>query len=138
MRLNSKKINRLRPTFIEHFPDQLEPGVLYVSMKYAICAHSCACGCGHKVITPLSPTKWKLIYDGETVTLYPSIGNYGIPCQSHYFLTKGRVEWVDSDAIFDGTRKIDEKKKRFRLGLFRRSKERTVRVNEIIGGAELE
>ena len=55
--MNGMKIDCLRPTFIEHFPDQLERGVLYVSMKYAICAHTCACGCGQKVITPLSPTK---------------------------------------------------------------------------------
>ena len=119
--MNSKKIERLHPSFIEHFPDHLEPGVLYVSMKYAICAHSCACGCGQKVITPLSPTKWKLIYDGETVTLYPSIGNYGFPCQSHYFLTKGRIKWIDADAPF-GTGKKGRKKNRGRFGWFRRKK----------------
>ena len=120
--MSGNRINRLRPTFIEHFPDQLEPGVLYVSMKYAICAHSCACGCGQKVITPLSPTKWKLIYDGGTVTLYPSIGNYGFPCQSHYFLTEGRIEWVDADAPSGGTGKKGRKKNRSRFGWFRRRK----------------
>lgn len=118
--MSGMKIDRLHPTFIEHFPDQLEPGVLYVSMKYAICAHSCACGCGHKVITPLSPKKWKLIYDGENVTLFPSIGNYGFPCQSHYFLTTGRIEWVDYDMNNGGSQRKGRKKRRKCFGWFRR------------------
>ena len=117
--MRGKKINSLHPTFIEHFPDHLERGVLYVSMRYAMCAHSCACGCGQKVITPLSPTKWKLTYDGENVTLYPSIGNYGFPCQSHYFITRGRIEWVDVEVHFGGLGKEGRKKKRNLLGLFR-------------------
>lgn len=120
--MSRKKIDCLRPTFIEHFPDQLEPGVLYVSMQYAMCAHSCACGCGQKVITPLSPSKWKLIYDGESVTLYPSIGNYGFPCQSHYFLTKGRIDWVDADTHNSETQKKGGRKRHGRLGWFRRKK----------------
>lgn len=119
--MKGKRIDCLRPSFVEHFPDQLEPGVLYVSMMYAICAHSCACGCGQKVITPLSPTKWKLLYDGEAVTLYPSIGNYGFPCQSHYFLTKGRVEWIDVDVNSSETRKRCRKKRGY-FGRFRRKK----------------
>ena len=121
--MSGKKIDRLHPTFIEHFPDQLEPGVLYVSMKYAMCAHSCACGCGQKVITPLSPRKWRLIYDGESVTLYPSIGNYGFPCQSHYFLTKGKIDWVDADRYDDESQKKEKvKKRKRRFGWFRRKK----------------
>lgn len=95
--MSRKKIECLHPTFIEHFPDRLEPGVLYVSMKYSMCVHTCACGCNQKVITPLSPKKWKLIYDGETVSLFPSIGNYAFPCRSHYYLTKNKVEWMASD-----------------------------------------
>lgn len=120
--MNGKKIDCLRPTFIEHFPDQLESGVLYVSMRYAICAHSCACGCGQKVITPLSPRMWKLIYDGESVTLYPSIGNYGFPCQSHYYLTKGRIDWVDVEKDSVETQKKRGKKRRGGVGWFRRKK----------------
>jgi len=34
------------------------------------------------VVTPLSPTGWSLIFDGETVSLYPSIGNWNFPCRS--------------------------------------------------------
>ena len=69
------RVSELRPLFVEYFPDEFESGILYVSMQYAICGHLCACGCGEKVITPLSPKQWKIAYNGEDVTLYPSIGN---------------------------------------------------------------
>ncbi len=39
------------------------------------------------------------IFDGKTVTLYPSIGNWNLPCRSHYFITKNKVacapKWTD-------------------------------------------
>lgn len=99
------RVSELRPLFLEYFPDEFESGILYVSMQYAICGHLCACGCGEKVITPLSPTRWKLVYNGEDVTLYPSIGNYSFACQSHYFLTNGNVVWVGDHDVENGKRK---------------------------------
>ena len=99
------RISELRPLFVERFPDDFESGILYVSMQYAICGHLCACGCGERVITPLSPTQWKLVYNGEAVTLYPSIGNYAFACQSHYFLTNGKIVWACERDGEDGKRK---------------------------------
>ena len=99
------RISALRPLFVEQFPDDFESGILYVSMKYAICGHLCACGCGEKVITPLSPKQWKIAYNGEDVTLYPSIGNYAFACQSHYFLTNGNIIWVGERDVEKGKRK---------------------------------
>jgi uncharacterized protein DUF6527 len=49
---------------------------------------------GREVVTPLSPTSWHLIFDGKTVSLYPSIGSWSLPCQSHYFITKNKVVWA--------------------------------------------
>ncbi|WP_342776660.1 hypothetical protein [Hankyongella ginsenosidimutans] len=43
---------RLDHRFVEHIPERLEPGVLYVSMDYATSAHSCCCGCGEEVVAP--------------------------------------------------------------------------------------
>lgn len=80
--------------FLEFIPDVLEEETLYVSMKYAIVAHKCCCGCGSEVVTPLSPTDWKLLYDGKTISLTPSIGNWGFDCQSHYWIRGSRVSWV--------------------------------------------
>lgn len=80
--------------FVELIPDRLEEGVIYVSMKYCTVAHKCACGCGNEVVTPLSPTDWQLAFDGESITLYPSIGNWNFDCQSHYWIVNSQIEWA--------------------------------------------
>jgi hypothetical protein len=43
-------------------------------------------------VTPFSPKDWKLIFYGESVSLYPSIGNWNFPCKSHYWITKNSIE----------------------------------------------
>lgn len=85
------RIRKLEHQFTQSIPRELEPGVLYVSMEYATAAHSCCCGCGEQVVTPFSPTDWKLLYDGESVSLTPSIGNWNSACRSHYFIRHGCV-----------------------------------------------
>lgn len=80
--------------FVEFIPETLELGVLYITMEYRTASHLCICGCGSKVVTPFSPTDWKLTFDGRTVTLYPSIGNWSFDCQSHYFITRSRIKKV--------------------------------------------
>lgn len=82
---------QLEHRFVEQLPEHLESGVLYICMKYATSAHSCCCGCGEEVITPFTPTDWKMTFDGETVSLSPSIGNWNFACRSHYFIRSGRV-----------------------------------------------
>lgn len=83
----------LRPEFVEFIPEVLEDGNIYISQTYATAVHKCCCGCGHKVVTPLSPTGWKLTVDEERVSLYPSIGNWSFPCQSHYWIERNVVHW---------------------------------------------
>ncbi len=80
--------------FVEFVPERPRQGVLYVSLTYNTAVHTCCCGCGSEVVTPISPVDWSLRYDGESVSLSPSIGNYSFPCRSHYWITKGRVEWA--------------------------------------------
>jgi|SRR5450830_1180361 len=107
------KHERLTVKFIEIIPDQLDESVIYVSMRYAACMHRCACGCGRDVVTPLSPTDWQLFFDGKSITLDPSIGNWSYPCRSHYWIVRNEVRWAGamSDAaiergrIFSRTRK---------------------------------
>lgn len=82
---------RLEHRFVEHVPERLEPGILYVSMEYATSAHSCCCGCGEEVVVPFTPTDWKMTFDGETVSLSPSIGNWTLECRSHYVIDHGKV-----------------------------------------------
>jgi hypothetical protein len=49
---------------------------------------------------PISPADWQLFYDGDTVSLTPSIGNWGFPCHSHYWIKAGQIRW--SHAWTDG------------------------------------
>jgi hypothetical protein len=81
--------------FVELIPEELQDGTLYVSMRFATVSHLCACGCRTKVVTPLKPTDWKLTFDGKTITLDPSIGNWSFPCRSHYWIRKNRVGWAE-------------------------------------------
>ncbi len=81
------------PEFVETFPTKLRDGVLYVSPTYSTAAHLCSCGCGNEVITPLSRAQWVLTFDGQ-VSLRPSIGNWALPCRSHYVIDAGRVRWA--------------------------------------------
>jgi len=79
--------------FVTHIPKELDDGVLYVSMEYSTAAHACLCGCGKEVVTPLSPTDWQLEFDGVSVSLWPSVGNWSFPCESHYFIVADKVRW---------------------------------------------
>jgi len=89
-----KAISRLRYEFVEYIPDKAEDGILYVSTQYATAIHRCCCGCGREVVTPLSPTDWKIVFDGETVSLSPSIGNWSFECQSHYWVDRNVIRWA--------------------------------------------
>ena len=62
-------------------------------MKYATASHLCACGCGEKVVTPISKQAWSLLFNGEGITLSPSIGNYEQACKSHYFIQENCIIW---------------------------------------------
>lgn len=84
----------LRPEFVTSFPTPMEHGVMYVSIEYNSCGHLCACGCGREVITPLSPAHWAITYDGENISIWPSVGNWSLPCRSHYIVDRGRIHWA--------------------------------------------
>ena len=85
------RYKRLEHRFVEHIPEHLEPGILYVSLAYATSAHSCCCGCGEEVVAPFTPTDWRMTFDGETVSLHPSVGNWALKCRSHYLIDRGKV-----------------------------------------------
>jgi hypothetical protein len=86
--------NVLTHEFVEYIPDDLKDRTIYVSVAFATAVHKCCCGCGNQVVTPLSPAGWKLTFDGETVSLEPSIGNWSFACQSHYWIRQNKVVWA--------------------------------------------
>ncbi len=84
----------MKHKFVEYIPSEIEEDVLYISIEYDVAKHKCPCGCGDDIVTTLSPARWKLIYDGETISLSPSIGNWTHTCKSHYFITNDKVVWA--------------------------------------------
>lgn len=91
----SDKLASITHLFVEFMPDTFEAGVVYVSVAYKTMAHLCCCGCGSKVVTPISPTGWQLTYDGKTISISPSIGSWNLACQSHYWIRHGAVLWAE-------------------------------------------
>jgi Family of unknown function (DUF6527) len=88
--------NELTVAFVDLVPEHLEEGVLYVSEKYKTAVHLCACGtCGEQTVTPFDSSRGWLYTRSpdDKVTLHPSIGNFQMPCKSHYWIKDNRVEW---------------------------------------------
>lgn len=106
----------LQHKFVGFVPELIEDGILYVSIEYCTAIHKCVCGCGNEVVTPLSPTDWRLTFDGKTISLHPSIGNWNFDCQSHYWIRNNKVEyssrWNDKQ-IETGRKKDSEEKQEF-------------------------
>lgn len=83
----------IKHKFVDAIPDFLEENVVYVSVERGLAVHHCVCGCKNEVVTPFSPTDWELHFDGDTISLTPSIGNWEFKCQSHYWIKNNEIEW---------------------------------------------
>ena len=105
------KVDRIRAEFVELIPKTLENGILYVSNKYKTASHLCCCGCGSKVVTPLKAGGWQVTVKRGAVTLFPSIGSWALPCQSHYWIRGNTVEWAPrwSKAEIEAGRRRDQR-----------------------------
>lgn len=79
---------------VRYMPKSLEPNTLYVSDEFETAAHLCACGCGAKIRTPLGPTEWRYEDSPAGPSLWPSVGNWQQPCQSHYVIRRGEIIWA--------------------------------------------
>jgi len=103
------RLNSIKHEFVEFIPSTLDDGIVYVSIEYTTAVHKCCCGCGSKVVTPITPTDWKLVFNGKAISLYPSIGNWSFACRSHYWIQGNRVAWADewSQEKIDKVRQSD-------------------------------
>jgi len=108
------RARQLRFAFVDAIPEALADGWIYISVEFATAVHKCCCGCGNEVVTPLSPTDWKLTFDGDSVSLAPSIGNWSFPCRSHYWIVRNGVKWADqwSPDQIEAGRAADRRAKR--------------------------
>ncbi|WP_420538449.1 DUF6527 family protein [Marinobacter subterrani] len=85
---------KMKIEYVHYMPKVLQNGVLYVSQEFNTAAHLCACGCGEKVRTPLTPTEWQLSNTEKGPSLKPSIGNWQLRCKSHYWIANGNIIWA--------------------------------------------
>jgi hypothetical protein len=106
-------VNSITLERVKYIPRELSPGILYVSIEYAVASHLCVCGCGNKVVTPLGPAEWTFSERNGRPTMYPSIGNWQLPCRSHYLITNGHIEWADrwSDVRVTAGRLAEEQRR---------------------------
>lgn len=85
----------LETRFVKFIPSQLTEGIIYISYEYNTAIHLCACGCKNKVATAISPIKWSYTYNGESISLSPSIGNWNFDCKSHYWIRDNQIVWAE-------------------------------------------
>lgn len=88
----------VEPVYVDGFMPEyetFEDGKIYVSKQYSVAIHRCLCGCGAKTVTPLHPVHgWQLADNDGEITMTPSVGNYQMPCKSHYIITNGKANFV--------------------------------------------
>lgn len=87
------------PELVEFIPEKsdMKPNVIYISEQYKASCHLCLCGCGELIALNIDPvTGWIITTYGDPlkVTVSPSIGNYQLPCKSHYIITKNKANFV--------------------------------------------
>jgi hypothetical protein len=108
------KMERIKLLKVHYLPKELEEGFLYVSIEFGVAGHLCPCGCKNKIITPLDSTEWTFKEVNNKPTLFPSIGNWQLPCKSHYWITDGVIEWSyqwSNKQIKEGRKAEDKKRK---------------------------
>lgn len=81
---------------VHRLPEEkdMEPGKIYIADEFQVAAHFCCCGCGERILMSIDPLGWKYTEEEGKPTFSPSIGNFGLPCKSHYFIRKGEVVWL--------------------------------------------
>ena len=125
-----QKLLTIKLQRVRYVPKVLEPGLLYVAEEFGAALHLCACGCGAKVSTPLGPTEWSLKETASGPSLHPSVGNWQLPCKSHYWISGGKIVWASQwtpEEIAAGQQAEDRRRRAYyeqldrqRPGIFRR------------------
>ena len=109
-----QRLTKIELVRVHYIPKTLEPGLLYVSEEFGAAVHLCACGCGAKVSTPLGLTEWELEETATGPSLWPSVGNWQLPCKSHYVISSGIIIWCGkwTSAQIAAGRGAEEKRRR--------------------------
>ncbi|BAX81754.1 DUF6527 family protein [Labilibaculum antarcticum] len=113
-------MERIKLLKVHYLPKELEEGFLYVSKEFGVAGHLCPCGCKNKIITPLDLAEWSFKEVNNKPTLYPSIGNWQLPCKSHYWIIDGKIVWSyqwSEEQIKEGGEAEEEKRKSYYYNL---------------------
>ena len=82
--------------WVEDMPPVLQPHTFYISTQHRLTEHLCACGCGAEISLPLGPSEWRIDGYGACVSLHPSVGNWRLPCKSHYVIHNSTTQWRET------------------------------------------
>ena len=86
---------KIKPIFVESIPEKIEENIFYIAEQYKAVIHKCLCGCGERISTPINKDGWTLIKKTEDkISLTPSIGNFYLPCKSHYIVSDNMANFV--------------------------------------------
>ena len=93
-----KKLTEIKPEYVDFMPEEKEHGVLYISDKFSLAIHLCACGCEGQSVTPIGGKNygWRLEDNSGKITMNPSIGNFSgeKPYHAHYYIRKNKIVWL--------------------------------------------
>ena len=99
-----RKVEIKEVIYVTQMPDELEEGKVYISKKYGVSIHNCFCGCGERTVLPLNKRSdvgvlknhgWNLIeHNDGKISFTPSVGNFQLPCKSHYIITNNIANFV--------------------------------------------
>lgn len=82
-----------RITEAETLAPRVGPFEFHYSQRFEMAALSCPCGCGHRVLLNLLD-QHRLVIEGGLPTVTPSILVSDAPCLSHFYVSRGRVQWA--------------------------------------------
>ncbi len=90
------KIHEIKPVFVEEIKSTIEEGIIYISEKYNVSVHLCACGCKGKTVLPFNTEgEWRMVNNNGKISFSPSIGNFSgeSPYHAHYYITENKIIW---------------------------------------------
>jgi len=107
-------IKKLVVEKVVSMPLNLQEGILYVSLENEVVGHLCPCGCANKILIRIGKAGWQYTEVKGEVTLFPSLGNWNLPCRSHYWIRKNKIMWSGdwTDEVIEEGRQSDIEKKR--------------------------
>lgn len=120
------EVERFQYKFVNLLPpaDEIRSGTIWICAKYRTINLRCPCGCGRLVVLSLHPTRWQLLFNGKTVTLYDSIWTSPPGCGSHYYIRESKV--LEAEEISKGLKSSYEQKEAYRLHRYTQTKKDTI------------